>query len=63
MQDISDELKKSIASELNLTETAFAVTLDAENGDFKTNTLFGLRWFTPTSEVDLCGHVKKIYTL
>ena len=38
---------QNIASELNLSETAFFVPLD--NG-------FHLRWFTPTTEVRLCGH-------
>jgi len=38
---------QAIAAENNLAETAFFV---AENGDF------GLRWFTPVSEVKLCGH-------
>lgn len=47
-----------IAAEMNLSETAFA-TLDEKDGDFERNTTFGLRWFTPTNEVDLCGHVKK----
>ena len=34
---------------MNLSETAFATRLD---GDCR----FHLRWFTPNSEVDLCGH-------
>jgi PhzF family phenazine biosynthesis protein len=38
---------QSIAAENNLSETAFAVR---ESGGFH------LRWFTPTVEVDLCGH-------
>ncbi|MFE1172858.1 PhzF family phenazine biosynthesis protein [Streptomyces sp. NPDC058773] len=37
-----------VAAELNLSETAF-VHRTAEN-------TYGLRWFTPTVEVDLCGH-------
>lgn len=38
---------QSVAAEMNLAETAFVVGgPDA----------FGLRWFTPTVEVDLCGH-------
>jgi len=45
--DISDDLKQCIASEMNLSETAFVVR---QNGGI------GLRWFTPVSEVDLCGH-------
>jgi len=36
-----------VAVEMNLSETAFIVP----KGD-----AFGLRWFTPTAEVDLCGH-------
>jgi hypothetical protein len=43
---------------MNLSETAF-VTI--ENGEtFEKSPKFGLRWFTPTHEVDLCGHVKHI---
>ena len=38
---------QAIAAEMNLSETAFVRPL--EEG-------FGLRWFTPTVEVDLCGH-------
>jgi PhzF family phenazine biosynthesis protein len=36
-----------VACEMNLSETAFLVR--QEDG-------FGLRWFTPAVEVDLCGH-------
>src|SRR5215469_56891 len=44
---INDELLQNIASENNLSETAFLV---------KQNGYYDLRWFTPTIEVDLCGH-------
>jgi predicted PhzF superfamily epimerase YddE/YHI9 len=44
---LSDDLMLLIAAENNLAETAFFV----EEGEG-----FRLRWFTPTSEVDLCGH-------
>jgi PhzF family phenazine biosynthesis protein len=44
---LSDELMQSIAEENNLSETAFFIPTD--NG-------FHIRWFTPTNEVDLCGH-------
>lgn len=37
-----------MAAELNLSETAFLVP--RPDGDHD------LRWFTPTTEVDLCGH-------
>ncbi len=38
---------RRVAEEMNLSETAFLVK--QEDG-------YGLRWFTPVSEVDLCGH-------
>lgn len=44
---ISDEYLQKIAQENNLSETAFFV----EEGDG-----YRLRWFTPSVEVDLCGH-------
>ena len=44
---LDDALMQNIAAENNLAETAFFV----ENGDS-----YDLRWFTPTTEVNLCGH-------
>jgi PhzF family phenazine biosynthesis protein len=44
---LPDALMQSIAGENNLAETAFFVK-DGEG--------FRIRWFTPTTEVDLCGH-------
>ena len=46
---LPDDRMQSIAFELGIAETAF-VTPTAEAD------VFGLRWFTPTVEVDLCGH-------
>lgn len=43
----ADDLMQNIAMENNLSETAFFV----RSGDS-----YQLRWFTPTTEVDLCGH-------
>ncbi len=43
-------MMQSIAAENNLAETAFIV----EGGDDGAD--YGLRWFTPVVEVDLCGH-------
>ncbi|MDQ3536344.1 MAG: PhzF family phenazine biosynthesis protein [Bacteroidota bacterium] len=43
-----DKLMQSIAAENNLAETAFIVK--------KQLNLYEIRWFTPTVEVDLCGH-------
>jgi len=42
-----EKLMQSIAGENNLAETAFVVK---EGKDYS------IRWFTPTTEVDLCGH-------
>lgn len=47
---LSDEQLQGIAAENNLSETAFTVPLDGEEADYH------LRWFTPTVEVDMCGH-------
>ena len=44
---LSDETMQAIAAENNLAETAFFVPND---------TGFDLKWFTPTVEMDLCGH-------
>lgn len=41
---------QAIAAENNLSETAFLVPDHGSDCDF------GLRWFTPAAEVDLCGH-------
>ncbi len=41
------ETMQSIALENNLSETAFFVSKDG---------FYELRWFTPTFEIDLCGH-------
>src|SRR5579863_7215644 len=38
---------QSVAREMNLSETAFLLRRDSG---------FDLRWFTPATEVDLCGH-------
>ena len=49
-QWLPDAVMAAIAAENNLPETAFFVpTPDGEED-------FHLRWFTPTVEVDLCGH-------
>ena len=44
---LPDDVMQAIAAENNLSETAFFVP----EGDG-----YRLRWFTPTTEVDLCGH-------
>jgi len=42
-----DDLMQNIAAENNLSETAFINISENENT---------IRWFSPTKEVDLCGH-------
>ncbi len=42
-----EDLLLKITKENNLSETAFAVPIDAG---------YHLRWFTPGGEIDLCGH-------
>lgn len=44
---LDDEIMQKIAAENNLAETAFYV---------KNKNEYQIRWFTPKSEVDLCGH-------
>ncbi len=44
---LPDELLQQIAAETDLSETAFFT---------REEDCFHLRWFTPTVEVDLCGH-------
>ena len=47
---LGDEVMQAIAAENNLSETAFTVPSDGDDADYD------LRWFTPASEVELCGH-------
>ena len=47
---LDDDVLQAIAAENNLSETAFTVPSDDAEADYH------LRWFTPTTEVDLCGH-------
>ena len=44
---ISENLMQSIAEENNLSETVFFV---------KNQQSYDIRWFTPSCEIDLCGH-------
>ncbi|MFJ2744664.1 PhzF family phenazine biosynthesis protein [Streptomyces sp. NPDC087440] len=45
-----------VAAELNLSETAFAHPLPTPGAGPEATPLWALRWFTPTTEVDMCGH-------
>lgn len=42
-----DDWMQALAGEMNLSETAFLLPGDKR---------YNLRWFTPSTEVDLCGH-------
>lgn len=46
-EEADDSWMQNVAMEMNLSETAFLYRLSRG---------FNLRWFTPTTEVDLCGH-------
>lgn len=46
-QDRSDDWFQNVAAEMNLSETAFV---------WRSEDQFRLRWFTPKTEVALCGH-------
>ncbi|KAL2083250.1 hypothetical protein ACEWY4_021023 [Coilia grayii] len=52
---LSEELYQKIATEMNLSETAFVICQNTTDS-FSTASRFSLRWFTPTNEVSLCGH-------
>lgn len=47
---LDGDLMQAIAAENNLSETAFTVPSESDGADFD------LRWFTPTAEVEMCGH-------
>ncbi|XP_016053882.1 PREDICTED: phenazine biosynthesis-like domain-containing protein isoform X1 [Miniopterus natalensis] len=52
---LDEDMHQKIAREMNLSETAFIRKLHPTD-DFTQSSCFGLRWFTPASEVPLCGH-------
>ena len=68
--DLCDALKQSIATEMNISETCYItkesdihnrmnkmiIYLQGKDESFQSAQSFGLRWFTPTNEVPLCGH-------
>lgn len=56
-QWLDEALMQSIAMENNLSETAFVKRLHAENyGENTDGESYEIRWFTPATEVDFCGH-------
>lgn len=46
----SDEWLAAVAREMNVPDTGFVIRENLPDADFR------LRWFTPTLEIDLCGH-------
>ncbi|XP_069877078.1 phenazine biosynthesis-like domain-containing protein isoform X2 [Dipodomys merriami] len=53
--ELENDTYQNIAKEMNLSETAFIRRLSPTD-NFAQSSCFGLRWFTPASEVPLCGH-------
>ena len=49
-EEPSDEWMAAVARETNLSDTGFVIREELPDADFR------LRWFTPTVEVNLCGH-------
>lgn len=49
-ENLTDEDMQKIANELNLSETAFLLPTSNADPNYK------IRYFTPTKEVDFCGH-------
>src|SRR5690606_33769632 len=47
-EGLSEDEMQNIASEMNLSETAFILPSDKAD--------FAIRWFTPKTEVPFCGH-------
>ena len=48
---LSDQHMQSLARELGISETAFVTPVSGPDPD-----TFALRWFSPSVEIDLCGH-------
>ncbi|BAT95613.1 hypothetical protein VIGAN_08237000 [Vigna angularis var. angularis] len=54
-EERSDHWLQAVAAEFNISQTCFLTRIvDSPNGT--SNPRFRLRWFTPITEVKLCGH-------
>lgn len=51
-----DKFFQQIATEMNISETAFITKANDSSSSSSSNSRYFLQWFTPTNEVDLCGH-------
>lgn len=49
-REIDEKIMQRVAMEMNLSETAFISKKNKKDNEY------GIRWFTPTKEVSLCGH-------
>lgn len=56
LQVLDEKILQQVASELNLSETAYVTPLAGGTAPWQECGRFSLRWFTPTNEVPLCGH-------
>ncbi|KAF3332884.1 phenazine biosynthesis-like domain-containing protein 2 [Carex littledalei] len=60
--DVDEQWMLSVAKEFNISETCYLTRVISANGSpnscnqSATVPRFGLRWFTPVAEVNLCGH-------
>ncbi len=56
-EPLDSGLMQKIAEENNLSETAFTMAIPQASSEAgEAPPAFALRWFTPTTEVELCGH-------
>ncbi|XP_063604521.1 phenazine biosynthesis-like domain-containing protein 1 [Penaeus indicus] len=56
LEPLEEQTLQNLASELNLSETAYVSPTGSDTEPWVTSSQFTLRWFTPTNEVPLCGH-------
>lgn len=55
--ELSDQQMQAIAAEFNLSETTFILPAPSTDHDDQNEAqAVQIRWFTPTMEVDMCGH-------
>lgn len=55
LKTVNLQTLQDIAFEMNLAETAFLSPLNSQDS-FTEAQEFNLKWFTPATEIDLCGH-------
>ncbi len=53
---LSDSQMQRIAGEFNLSETTFVMSPKSSGSEGANERNVAFRWFTPTTEVDMCGH-------